>query len=139
MPNLTGDRLRKWADELDAEERAELEAEERRRIDELTSQPHLDAEEIEWLRGLRKHLEAEEAAEKNEKPAAGSAEPETGGADDDESDKEAKPRQRTRPGRKNGMAYNFEVDDDGNVIPIDGGRIYSGDDEPDRVPLPDVA
>ena len=44
--------------------------------------------------------------------------------------------QKTRPGRKKGKAYAWTVDDDGGVVKTDIAHIYSGDDEPDEVPLP---
>lgn len=46
-----------------------------------------------------------------------------------------KPKPRTRPGRKSGNAYDWWVDDDGNVTRLDVARIYSGDDEPDEVEI----
>lgn len=43
---------------------------------------------------------------------------------------------KTRPGRKNGNAYKFTVED-GKVVPSDMVHVYSGPDEDDEVPLPD--
>lgn len=54
-------------------------------------------------------------------------------------DEPATPERRTRPGRKTGLAYDWEVDERGNVVDLRGqpARIYSGDDEPDEVELPE--
>lgn len=41
-----------------------------------------------------------------------------------------------RPGRKQGQAYNWETDDDGNVVPLEVARIWSEPDEADEVSLP---
>lgn len=57
-------------------------------------------------------------------------------ADDPPSDDPPASDRRTRPGRRNGMAYDWDVDDDGNVVALDVARIYSGDDEDDEVELP---
>jgi hypothetical protein len=46
------------------------------------------------------------------------------------------PKPKTRPGRKSGQVYKWDVDDDGNVIALDIPKVFSGDDEPDRVELP---
>ena len=63
--------------------------------------------------------------------------------DDDEDDdgkqrgkKEEKPR-RVRPGRRNGNAYQWTVDDKGKVTKLDIPSIYNGEDEPEEVELPD--
>lgn len=44
---------------------------------------------------------------------------------------------RLRPGRKSGMAYDWFVDDDGNVVKSSTAIIYSGEDEPDEVEMLD--
>ena len=43
---------------------------------------------------------------------------------------------KTRPGRKSGSAYDWDVDDDGRVHKLDVARVYSGEDEADEVDLP---
>lgn len=43
---------------------------------------------------------------------------------------------KTRPGRRQGQAYNWWVDEDGNVVQLDVARIYNEPDEPDEVELP---
>ena len=50
--------------------------------------------------------------------------------------KEEKPR-RVRPGRRNGNAYQWTVDDKGKVTKLDIPSIYNGEDEPEEVELPD--
>lgn len=58
-------------------------------------------------------------------------------ADDaDADDDESKPKPKTRPGRRSGGAYKFDVDDDGNVVRLDIPKIYNGPDEPNAVELP---
>lgn len=52
-------------------------------------------------------------------------------------EKEEPPARRTRPGRKSGQAYDWTVDDAGNVSRVDIAHIYNGEDEPDEVELPD--
>lgn len=42
----------------------------------------------------------------------------------------------TRPGRKQGMAYSWWVDDEGNVYQLDTARVWNEPDEEDEVPLP---
>jgi hypothetical protein len=44
---------------------------------------------------------------------------------------------RTRPGRKAGSAYEWYVDDNGNVVKTDIPQVYQGADEEDEVTLPD--
>jgi hypothetical protein len=44
---------------------------------------------------------------------------------------------KTRPGRKKGNAYSWTVDDTGKVQKTDIAHIYSGEDEPDEVELPE--
>lgn len=46
------------------------------------------------------------------------------------------PRTRTRPGRRRGNAYAWDVGDDGEIVQLDTAKVYQGEDEPDRVELP---
>lgn len=41
-----------------------------------------------------------------------------------------------RPGRRSGMAYDWWVDDEGQVTKLDVARVYNGEDEPDEVEIP---
>lgn len=59
--------------------------------------------------------------------------------DDADDDPDAPKPKKTRPGRTPGMAYDWDVDDEGNVIDLDMARVYSGDPEPDEVELPQAA
>jgi hypothetical protein len=129
---LTPEHLRRWADELDAEEKAELAAAERKRVQELAERDTLSEEELDWLRRMKADLEAEPEPEE-EKP-----EPEPVSEPEDKPEPEAKkpPKVKSRPGRKSGAAYDWWVDDDGQVYKLDTARIYSGPDEEDEVEIP---
>ncbi len=136
MAGITPERLRKWADELDAEEKAELDAAEKKRIDELAAQPRLSPEDVEWVQRMKADLESETSGEPepDEEPEAA--------VEEEKPRKKAKaktdePPKRTRPGRKTGAVYGFHVDEAGQVQKLDIGRVYSGPDEPDEVEVPD--
>ncbi len=140
MP-LSPAHLRKWADELEAEEKAELDAAERKRIEELAAKPSLESEEIEWLRKMRAGLDeedkadAEKAKAEEEAKTKAKAEEDAKGNTDDAGTATDDQKAKTRPGRKNGQAYGWWVDDDGKVFRLDTARIYSGEDEPDEVEI----
>ena len=55
----------------------------------------------------------------------------------EEPEDKPEPKRRTRPGRKKGNAYQWTVDDNGNVQKTDIAHIYSGEDEPDEVEIPE--
>lgn len=44
-------------------------------------------------------------------------------------------KKKTRPGRKNGRAYGWYVDEKGRVKVSDVATVYSGEDEPDEIEL----
>lgn len=46
-----------------------------------------------------------------------------------------KKKKKSRPGRKNGRAYGWYVDEKGKVKVSDVATVYSGEDEPDEVEL----
>lgn len=50
-------------------------------------------------------------------------------------DEKEKKKGKTRPGRKNGRAYGWYVDEKGRVKVSDVASVYSGEDEPDEVEL----
>lgn len=50
---------------------------------------------------------------------------------------EEKAEPRTRPGRKPGAAYDWDVDEDGEVIQLNYAKVYSGESEPDKVEIPE--
>ena len=90
--------------------------------------------DVELLRVIREEREA---------AAAAAAAAEAGSGDDGTSrgipqaNRSRIPRlPRTRPGRKSGEAYDWTVDDDGNVVRSDVAVVWSGEDEPDEVELP---
>lgn len=81
--------------------------------------------------GLNKEVkEMEKDAEKDEE-AKGVEGEET------EGEKKEEKKRKSRPGRKNGRAYGWYVDEKGRVKVSDVASVYSGDDEPDEVELYD--
>ena len=127
MAGLDSARLRKWADELDADERADRERAIEERIAELererangsSSSSSSDAQAT--IAELRQRLDALEAADDRD-PESSSSSSSSSSSDDGG----APPTPKTRPGRKRGMVY----------AGADGmGYVYDGDDEPDEVPL----
>src|ERR1035437_9356780 len=63
---------------------------------------------------------------------AGTAAPPAAAATEEEP-----PKAKTRPGRKKGSAYQWGVDDKGKVQKTDIAHIFSGEDEPDEVEVPE--
>lgn len=57
---------------------------------------------------------------------------------DDDDPPAQKPKKKTRPGRKSGNAYDWDVDERGQVVPLGMARVYGGDDEDDEVELRDA-
>lgn len=55
---------------------------------------------------------------------------------DDEPPPPPPPARRTRPGRRSGNAYDWDVDEDGSVRKLSTAKVYQGADEPDEVELP---
>ncbi len=53
----------------------------------------------------------------------------------DEPEEEKTEARKIRPGRKSGMAYKWDVDDNNKVRRLDIATIYHGPDEPDEVEL----
>lgn len=89
-------------------------------VEEAAEELELDDEELAWV----KEALAERRAA-NPKPVI-----------EETPVEEEQPKIKTRPGRKNGRAYKYTVED-GKVIPSDMVHIYSGPDEDDEVPIPD--
>lgn len=140
MGGLTSEDLRKLADELDAREQAEVTKAEKDRLDALEAklaekteaESALSADDLAFIREMREERDRARREDRREQDD-----------DDDEGDddgkpaaKERKPKVKTRPGRKNSQAYDFTVDEQGNVIRDGMAHIYSGEDEPDEVELP---
>lgn len=127
------DRMR---EALDADEREERESKLDARLEkieqsitELRAAPGEDDDELAALAQQLKETR-EELAEL--KKAKAKPKPKAKPADDDDAPK-------TRQGRKSGNAYDWDVDDDGNVRKLDIARVYQGEDEPDEVELPEAA
>lgn len=61
--------------------------------------------------------------------------------DDDNNDDDGKPPKnkpkRTRPGRRSGAVYDWFVDENGKVVKAEVAKVYTGEDEPDEVELPE--
>ncbi len=129
---LTAADLRKLADEIDAAEAAEDAAGTKEQ--QTAAQARLEALEERYDRLEKLYIEQ-------------GGTPPADDDDDDQDDEPApKPKKKqkpapapkpTRPGRRNGQAYDWDVDDDGNVIRLDVATVFSGEDEPDEVELPD--
>ena len=134
------DMLRRLADLYEAEEKADLTKSQEDRIAKLESAlanantddredalEEITDDEYDLIRQHRASL------------AAGAKRDDDSQDDDDEQPKgkkEQKPR-RVRPGRRNGNAYQWTVDDKGRVAKLDIPSIYNGEDEPGEVELPD--
>lgn len=93
----------------------------------------LSDDELAELRGTVLESRARRELERRDDDGDGG----DGGKPADAGDGGKPPAKRKRPGRKAGAAYDFDVDDDGRVIPLEVARVYTGDDEPDEVELPD--
>lgn len=104
---------------------------------ELTTRQLIEAlkgasdEELEELQGtaVGRFVEAEE----RRREAAAHEEEEPPPAEEEEPPPPSS--RRTRPGRKQGQAYGWWVDDDGNVQKLAVARIWNEPDEPDEVQL----
>ena len=126
--------LERLASELRKEEEGERTAAQEQRIAKLEAQlskaqkeatPEEREDAIEEITDeeyelIRQHRAGKTAPPKVEEPPA----------------EETKPK-RTRPGRQKGKAYGWTVDENGRVQKTDIAHIYSGEDEPDEVELPD--
>lgn len=98
----------------------------RQAIDE--AEPQERAAMREWLRELVKDDDAPPPPDPpTDPPADPPADPPPG---------DPPPAVPTRPGRKSGSAYAWDVDEDGRVIDLDVARIYNGPTEDERVVLP---
>jgi hypothetical protein len=142
MPSpLTASHLRKLAQDLDDEERAEREKTTQERIDRLEAaaargglsekqQKTLDDAET-----LLAELEREDrrAASNGGGDSGGQGGDGGGGSGDGDP---PPPKTATRAGRKRGRAYDYDVDEQGAVSKLDVARIWANDDEPDEVEYP---
>lgn len=112
--------------ELDEELRAESEAETERERRE-------SAEDVRALRQELSELREELREAREGPPPPGEEEEEETPPGEEE---ETPPVARTRPGRKKGGLYDWDVDEAGRVVDLDIATIYSGEDEDDEVELP---
>lgn len=131
MPQLDASRLRKWADELDAEERAEKEAALEDKVSKLEEGQQSDEKDrqIAELQAKLAALEAADTAEQQEQQHAPAPEAEEATIEEEEREP------LTRPGRKSGAAYDWYIGEDGQVVQSDTAIVYSGEDEPESVAL----
>lgn len=130
---LTAADLRKLADDIDAEEAKLEEADSRKQ--QQDAQARLEALEARYDRLEQLYIEQggvppsddeDENDDDQEPPPTKKKQP-----------AKKKPAGRTRPGRKAGQAYDYDVDDDGRIVSLSVAQVYSGEDEPDEVQLPD--
>lgn len=123
MAGLDSARLRKLADELDAEE-----AEQKRELADAETKEERDeiSARIEKLEALNAELTQKLAGGSEPPPPAPSDTDKPPGEDDVE---ETTDRPRMRRGRKRGQVYQEK--------PGEPGVVWSGEDEPDLVPLDD--
>ena len=144
MPADVKEVLRRVLDELDAEDRNEL-------LLELKDKKLTSKELVEAIRALPENERAEvrdaflKVSEQTggEKGAARSLErdaeeeEEQRGVEGEERPKDQieEKKKKTRPGRKNGKAYGWYLDERGKVKISDVAQVYSGEDEPDEVEL----
>ncbi len=78
--------------------------------------------------------EAERIADGSPAPPANG---DGGSAGDASPPEPAPPAKKTRPGRKSGQAYQWTVDDEGNVVKKGTATVYNGPDEDDEVEIPE--
>jgi len=140
MPSDIKEILRRVLQELDAEEQNDL-------LLELKDRKLTGKELIEAIRSLPddERAEVREAFIKVAEDEGGPKEKKQAKEleEDAEEDEEAKTvetegeekKKKTRPGRKNGKAYGWYVDENGRVKVTDVAQVYSGEDEPDEVEL----
>jgi len=123
--------LREVADRYDAEESAEtLEG----RLKALESRGLTGEEVVAALEKAGYEITPAEAAKIEKHADDGVGKNDDGDGKGEE--KPPPPEKKTRPGRKSGNAYQFTVDDEGNVKRSDTAVIYNGPDEPEEVELP---
>lgn len=129
--------LRRLADDLEKEEQGQLSEAALARLEALEARVETQYSRDEILKALGTLSAEERRAVLGEldlpEPAPEPApEPES----QPEPEPEPKPK-RVRAGRKSGSLYMWDVDDKGRQFPLDIPHLYSGDDEPDEVELPD--
>lgn len=129
------------AAQIEADERADREAEAQEKLDKLEARALSDddADVLAWVRKFRAELEKEDEDEEAEaKKEAEKKEPKP---KPEPKPAEEEPQGKKRPGRKNGQAYGWWVDDEGKVFKLEtgGARIWTEPDEDDEVEVPEPA
>lgn len=136
MPRSRADILKELRARIDGLE-AELEAEERAEADaESATEAREAAEDVKALRAELAELRQELRTAREEPPPGDEDEPP---GNEPPPDEDAGDELSTRPGRKKGNLYDWDVDEAGNVVRLDIPHVYSGDDEEDEVELPQAA
>lgn len=103
------------------------------KIDQLADRPLSDADVARIAAAVRGGVDDDPTGGR---PGAGDGD---GSGDGGNVDPDPKPKpKKTRPGRKSGNVYDWDVDDAGQLVRLDTAKVYAGDDEPDRVEIPDV-
>jgi hypothetical protein len=144
MPADIKEVLRRVLDEIENEERNDL-------LTELKDKKLTSKELVEAIRGLPDDERAavrdaflevsaqtggeKGAAKQLEKDAED--EEENRGVEGEERKEEPleEKKKKTRPGRKNGRAYGWYIDERGKVKVTSVAQVYSGEDEPDEVEM----
>ena len=115
-----------------AQSRADLEA----RIDALSTKT-LSDEEVERIAQAVVKLAADGSGASDGGAGSGDPPPGPGKSKGDAGDDDPPPAtKKTRPGRRNGNVYSWDVDEAGNVVELDTAKVFQGDDEPDEVEVP---
>lgn len=102
------------------------------KIDQLADRPLSDADVARIAAAVRAAANAGGDGAGADGQGAGDGDG-SGGAGSGDPDPKPK-RKKTRPGRKSGNVYDWDVVD-GKVVRLDTAKVYAGDDEPDRVDL----
>ena len=106
-----------------------------RKIDDLAGRG-LSDEDVERIARRVTAIANEPPGEGDGAGADGQGAGDGDGGDGGASPPPPKPK-RTRPGRRAGNVYDWDVDADGRVVRLGTAKVYNGDDEPDQVDLPD--
>lgn len=126
---LTSADLRELADKLDGRSKAAAEQELQARVDRMEaalSRGGLTEEQQRTLASAQALLDELDAEQDEEEKPKRNGKPKP-------KDEGVQRKLATRPGRKKGAAYDYDVDDQGRPVKLGTAKVYSGDDEPDEV------
>ncbi len=101
------------------------------RIEEGNALTEAERTELVKLRHKLAALEEADDREADEKTDEKADDEKTSEKNDEDEEREP----LTRPGRKSGAAYDWYVGEDGQIIQSETAIVYSGEDEPESVPL----